>query len=161
MPADIACPYTLVTPAGTIAFNDGSDQQFYIGSIPQGLGGKPIRAPQDLVSFGDGGRSYKFWKGPRHILFEGNFLVPEMPPCPALVTIWNEMEDDLDAALESIADETTDTGTLSWSPTGLGVTRSLTVRCELELDVQPDQNFLTRTFHFGLLADDPAWSESP
>lgn len=157
MPADVACAYTLVTPGGTIAFNDGADDQFYIQNIPSGLGGKPIRPPQDLVAFGDGGRSYKFWKGPRHILFEGVLLVTSMPPCPELVPIWNQMEEQLDAALESIADDTTDTGTLTWTPAGVSA-RSLTVRCEVELDVQPDQNYLVRTFHFGLLADDPDWT---
>jgi hypothetical protein len=155
---DLAVPYTLVTPVDTIVFNDGTADQFYITDIPQGLVQAPVRAPQDPKSFANGGRSYNFWKGARHILIEGIFLVTSVETCsPALLTVWNTMEEQLRAALESIAALDTDTGTLGWTPTGL-TARTLTVRSEVELECPPDQNYLVRAFHFGLLADDPDWT---
>ena len=36
--ADIACVYTLTTPGGTITFNAGGSNQFYVTDV-QGLGG--------------------------------------------------------------------------------------------------------------------------
>lgn len=153
---DLAVEYTLVTPAGTVVFNDNAVDQFYITNIPEGMSGAPLRTPMDPVAFGDGGNSYNFWKGARHIIFEGIFLVTSTPPCDAMVAIWNQMEDDLETALSSIAALDTDTGTLTWTPTGLAA-RSLTVRHDVPLDVQPDQNYAVRTFTFGLVADDPDW----
>jgi hypothetical protein len=156
---DLAVPYTLVTPAGTVVFNDGDADQFYIQDI-QGLDGAPIRAPVDDAPFTDGGLSYNFWKGARHIVFDGMFLVTSVPPCPAAVAIWNEMMDELREALDSISATIADTGTLSWSPTGLGLTRTLVVRNDVALETSPDQNYQARTFTFSLRADDPVWTES-
>lgn len=157
---DVACPYTLATPAGTIVFNDGSAEQFYITNIPQGLAGAPIRAPIDNVAFGDGSIGFNFWKGGRHILIEGVFLVTSLPPCPALVALWNAMEDELRIALDSISADIASTATLSWTPTGDVAVRALVVRNDVELETQPDQNYLTRTFTFGLFSEDPDWTGS-
>jgi hypothetical protein len=155
---DLACPYTLTTPGGTIAFNDGSADQFYITDIPAGLAGAPIRPPQDDVAYGDGGVSYNFWKGARHIQFEGVFLVQSAAFCsPAQVQRWNEMEEELRVALESIAALSTDTGTLVWTPTGALASNTLVVRAEVTLETAPDQGYTVRTFSFGLLADNPDW----
>lgn len=151
---DLAVPYVLATPGGTITFNDGSADQFYITDIPQGLVQAPVRAPQDDVAFGDGGLSYNFWKGARHILIEGIFLVTSVACGPSMVAIWNQMEDDLLTALDSIVGLDTDTGTLTWTPSGLSA-RALTVRSEVALECPPDQNYLVRAFHFGLLSDSP------
>src|SRR5512146_382273 len=107
--ADIACTYTLTTPAGTIVFNDGSEDQIYIQGIT-GLGSAPIRTPIDDVPYGDGSLGHNFWKAGRHIIIEGVFFVRSVPCSPAMVTIWNEMEEDLRLALESIAALTTATG---------------------------------------------------
>lgn len=157
---DIAVPYTLVAPGGTIIFNDPlTADQFYITDIPSGLAGAPIRAPMDDVAFGDGGRSYNFWEGARHILVEGMFLVTSVPVCPAAVAIWNEMEETLRAVLRSIAAQDTDVATLTWRPTGQ-TERQLIVRNDVTLETAPDQNYLARTFHFGLVADDPDWVET-
>lgn len=157
---DLATAYTLTTPAGTIVFNDGSADQFYIQDIPTGLAGAPIRAPEDDSPFNDGGLSYNFWKGARHIVIEGIFLVQSVPPCPDSVAIWNEMEDDLREALDSIAGSISDVGTLAWKPTGQLLTRTLTVRNDQTLEVGPDQNYMVRTFQFGLVADNPVWTET-
>ncbi len=153
---DVACPYTLITPSGTIAFNDGSPDQFYIQMIT-GLDGAPIRAPGDAVSYGDGGRSYNFWEGPREMLFEGIFLVTSVPVCPEAVAIWNTMQETLRVALKSIAALETATGTLTWTPTGAIASNTLTVRHDVMLECPPDQGFLVRAFHFGLRADNPDW----
>jgi len=152
--ADISCPYTLTTPAGTIAFNDGSADQFYIQGIT-GLGTAPVRAPIDDVPYGDGSIGHNFWQGGRHLVIEGVFLVTSVDCGPVQVAAWNEMEDDLRAALESIAALTTDTGTLVWTPTGAAMARSLTVRHDQPMECPPDQNFTIRNFSFGLFAADP------
>ncbi len=155
--ADVACPYTLVTPSGTIDFNDGSVDQFYIQMIT-GLDGAPIRAPADPVAYGDGGVSYNSWKGMREMLFEGVFLVTSVPPCPDAVPVWNTMEETLRVALESlVGDETTAVGTLTWTPTGAVTSNTLTVRSDVALECPPDQGYLVRSFHFGLRADNPDW----
>ena len=153
---DLGCIYTLTTPQGTIVFNDGTADQFYIQNIT-GLGTAPIRAPIDDVPYGDGSIGHNFWKAGRHIQFEGVFLVTSVPPCPTLVGIWNSMEESLRVALESIAALTTDTGTLVWTPTG-GSSHSLTVRHDQPMECPPDQNFLVRNFTFGLFAENPDWT---
>lgn len=158
---DVACEYVLTTPFGVVTFNDGSVDQFYIQSIPQGLAGAPISAPIDDVAYGDGSIGYNFWKRGRHILIEGLFLVTSIPsPCSAQVAIWNTMEDELREALDSINGNTADTATLVWTPAGAAGPRTLTVRNDVPLDCQPDQNYLVRTFAFGLFAEDPDWAGS-
>ncbi len=156
---DLACEYVLTTLAGTINFNDGSTDQFYIQDI-QGLAGAPIRAPIDDVPYGDGGIGYNFWKGGRHVSFEGIFLAQSAPLCsPALVAVWNEMEEELRVALDSISALDTDTATLVWTPGGQAQ-RTLVVRNDIPLECPPDQNYLVRAFNFGLFAAEPAWVES-
>jgi len=156
---DISAEYLLVTPAGTIDFNDDGLDQFYIQEIPTGLAGAPIRAPMDPVGFGDGGRSYNFWAGARHIVVEGVFLITSTRNMNAILTIRNQMEEDLRVALDSIAQTDVDTATLTWTPLGQ-TTRTLVVRNDVPLECPHDQNYLLRAFQFGLVADDPAWVES-
>jgi hypothetical protein len=154
---DIACPYTLTTPAGTVVFNDGSAAQFAIQGIT-GLGSAPVRAPIDDIPYGDGSIGHNFWKGGRHIAFEGLFLVTSADCGPNLVGLWNQMEEDLRVALESIAALTSDTGTLVWQPTGFLSPLTLTVRHDVPMECPPDQNFTVRNFTFGLFAADPDWT---
>ena len=76
--ADVSAAYTLTTSGGTITFNngtlgDGSDK-FWLTSV-QGLDGPVIRAPVDLVPFGDGGIVHTFRKGPRRPVFDGMLLI--------------------------------------------------------------------------------------
>lgn len=154
--ADLGCEYVLTTPSGTITFNDGSEQQFYIQGI-NGLGTAPIRAPIDDVPFGDGSLGHNFWKAGRHIDIEGTFLITNLVcPSPAIIAAWNVMEEALRVALESIAGLTTAVGTLAWTPSGL-TARSLTVRHDVPMECPPDQNFMLRNFTFGLFAEDPDW----
>lgn len=155
--ADVACPYTLATlSGGTIFFNDGSADQFYIQGIT-GLGTAPVRAPIDDVPYGDGSIGHNFWKGGRHITFEGVFLVTSVDCGAVQVGIWNDMEEALRVALESIAALTTDIGSLVWTPTGALATNTLVVRHDVPLECPPDQNFTVRNFTFGLFAADPDW----
>lgn len=153
--ADLAVPYTLATPAGTVTFNDGSVDQTYITSII-GLEGAPVRAPVDDMPYGHGGLWHNFWEGPRHIIVDGLFLIQSVRNCDAEMALRNQMEDDLRVALRSIASVVADTGTLTWTPRGMS-TRVLTVRHDVQLDCPEDQNYMVRTFHFGLVAADPDW----
>ena len=153
---DIGCPYDLTTPAGTIYFNNGDTDQFYIQSIT-GLGTAPVRAPIDDIPYGDGSIGHNFWKGGRHIAIEGVFLVLSVDCGPAQVAVWNAMEERLRLALESIASLTTDVGTLVWTPTGAIAFNLLSDRHDVPMECPPDQNFTIRNFSFGLFAADPDW----
>lgn len=150
--ADIAVPYTLETPAGTIDFNDGSADQFYIGEI-QGLGTAPIRTPVDNAPQAHGGLVHNFWKAARNITIEGVFLITSVPQGTQCQAIRNAMEEDLRAALESILQ--TD-GTLTWTPVGLAE-RELSVRHSVPLECPHQDAFLLRAFNFGLIAANPDW----
>lgn len=156
---DISCEYVLTTPIGALTFNDGGLDQFYVQEIPAGLAGAPLRVPSDPVAFGDGGRTYNIWKGARHILFEGVFLITSTRNMNGVLRIRNQMEEDLRVALDSIAASDADTATLVWRPLGQ-TERTLVVRNDVTLECPHDQNYLLRAFTFGLVADDPAWTES-
>ena len=86
-------------------------------------------------------------------MFEGVFLITSTLVMNTILTARNTMEEDLRVALESIY---TATGTLAWTPLGES-SRSLTVYCEVPMECGHDQNFLLRTFNFGLIAADPDW----
>ncbi len=156
---DVACVYTLVTPAGTITFNDGQPDQMYINEIPTGLAGAPVSAPIDPVGFGDGSLSYNWWRRGRHIQIEGTFLVTSTLTMNSILVIRNQMEDDLLVALESIQSTTADTATFTWTPLGQP-TRTLEVRNEVPLECIHDQGYLVRNFSFGLFSDSADWVES-
>lgn len=151
---DIAVHYALDTPAGTIDFNDHTqDDQIYIVHI-SGLVMPALRTPVDNVPFGDGGLVHDFWEGPRHMGFDGLFLITSTQRMNDVVEIRNGFEEDLQDALTSIlrAD-----GTLTWTPQGLS-TRTLTVRCDVPLDTDHDANWTVATFAFGLVAANPDWT---
>ena len=149
--ADLTVVYSLATPAGTILFNNGtfgggSITNLYWISAIHGLDSPTIRAPVDDKPFGDGGLVHKFWKGPRRVGFDGNIIIQSnIVDCRAAL---NVMESALTAALDSILQAD---GTLTWTPTG-GSGKSLTVRYEVPLDIQPADDYKTRTFTFGLVS---------
>lgn len=153
--ADYSCVYTLSTGGGTIAFNQGTlgsgslDNLYWI-SVIHGLDGPSIRAPIDDVPFGDGGIVHRFWKGPRHIGLEGSLVIQEVPFGSICQEFLNELEADLNTALDSILQTN---GTLSWTPTG-GSATSIPVRYEVPLDIQPTENYALRSFSFGLVSED-------
>lgn len=150
--ADVGVTFTLTTPGPTLTFNDGSLDQFYITEL-RGLGGPPIRAPIDNVPLGDGGLVHTFYKGPRHIIVEGIFLITSVRVMNDIVEQRNSMESDLMDALEAIiaAD-----GTFAWTPQGEAA-RSLTVRHDVMLDFSHADNYTNLTWNFGLVAANPDW----
>lgn len=148
---DVAVAYTLTTGGGTINFNggalnDGSDM-YYLTNI-QGLGQPPIRAPLDNKPQDHGGLIHNFWKGPRHIAFEGAFLIQSTRIQTTIETARNSMFEALEAALDSILQAA---GTLAWTPLG-STARTLAVYSEIPLQ---DDGVELRTFTFGLVAPDP------
>lgn len=155
--ADISVQYDLVTPGGTINFNDtGTDlfndygvDEYYITDI-QGLDGAPIRAPVDNRPQTHGGLVHPFFKGPRRITVEGALMIRSTRIGNAVRILRNQMEDDLFDALESILDVD---GTLGWTPAG-GSARLLTVRNEIPLEFRGIE---LKTFTFGLIAANPDW----
>ena len=151
--ADIGVPFTLTTPGGTVNFNDDSADQIYIMSIT-GLGGASIRAPIDDVPFGHGGIVHRFWKGPRHLVIDGVFLILSTKKMDNIVVIRNTFEQTLKTALESILQAD---GTLTWTPQGQSA-RSLTVRHDVQLEFSHEQNWLVEAFSFGLVAANPDWA---
>ena len=156
---DLASPYTLTTPGGTVQFNNeqmdrfnipGGPDEFYISDI-QGLDGPPIRAPVDNRPQTDGGLVHPFFKGPRRVTIEGCLMIRSTRIGDAMRLIRNDMEKELKDALESIlaAD-----GTLSWTvPYTAGTDAfSLTVRNEIPVEFRGIE---LKTFVFGLIAADP------
>ena len=120
--------------------------KYWIDSIT-GLDGPSIRAPVDLVPFGDGGIIHTFRKGPRRVTIEGMLLLdpPTYEDCQARR---NTLAFNLQDALASIIAAS---GTLAWTPTG-GAAESLTVFNEIPLNITYTDNFLVSRFSFGLIS---------
>lgn len=152
--ADLAVPYTLATPGGTVVFNDGDlytlDDLYWVTEI-QGLDGPSIRAQIDDAPQAHGGLVHNFWKGARHVTMEGVILIQSVGLGAACLTERNTFENNLRVALESTLQAD---GTLSWTPTG-GAARSLTIRNEVPLEYTPQENYAVMGFTFGLVAADP------
>ena len=155
--ADIIVTYTLTTGSGTIVMNQGTlgdgVDKFWLSSI-RGLDGPAIRAPVDVVPFGDGGIVHTFRKGPRRVIFDGwLFLDPtNMVDC-------QERRNDLAFALQdALASIITTAGSLVWNPTGSVGSKTLSVYNEVPLDIAYTDNSMLSTFSFGLVsaAADPS-----
>lgn len=155
--ADLTCTYTLATPGGTITFNNGDlhtlDDLYWIAAI-EGLDGAPIRAQIDNAPQTHGGIVHTFWRGPRHIGFQGSILIQSVPWGGSCLVERNDMEEDLRVALESTLQD--NTGTLSWTPAGQSA-RSLTVRCDIPVQYTPQEDYMIVGFVFGLVSADPDW----
>lgn len=147
---DPAVQYTLTSTGGTINFNDGTEDQFYITEIPTGLAGAPISLGVDAVAFGQGSNSYTAWQRGRQIQIEGVFLVTSTLNQASIQTIRNDMEEELLTVLNGCVNG--GTGTLGYTPLG-GSPVSLTVKNNVPLECVHDQNYLVRTFSFGLFSD--------
>jgi hypothetical protein len=149
--AEVAIPYTLVTPAGTITFNPTGSQSdgMYLTDV-SGLDQPTPRVAVDNRPQFDGGIIYTSWFGPRYPVLTGSmrylttgFAVGRRPA-----------EDALRAALASIlrAD-----GTLTWTPSG-GSARQVTVRAE-QMQISNEQGPL-KGFQIALVAVNPTVVES-
>jgi hypothetical protein len=148
--ADVSAAYTLTTPGGIIAFNDGSTDEFFITTI-SGLEAAQIRAPVDNRPQTDGGIVHDFFFGPQQITVDGIFRIRSSYVQNTILTVRNEMTEDLRTALNSIlrAD-----GTLAWTPLGQSA-ESLTVRYHVALQPSHVDNYLNLAFSFGLIAAVP------
>ncbi len=155
--ADLATEYLLTTSGGNITFNDGAlgdGQDKYWLSAIQGLDGPAIRAPVDLVPFGDGGIIHTFRKGPRRVVFDGMLLIESSKSQADCMEIRNELAADLEDALDAILDTA---GTLSWTPAGQSGL-SLSVFNEIGYTITYSDNYAVANFNFGLIsaAADPS-----
>ncbi len=155
--ADISTEYLLATSGGNITFNDGAlgdgQDKYWLNSI-NGLDGPAIRAPVDLVPFGDGGIIHTFRKGPRRVVFDGMLLIESSNSQAECMALRNDLVADLEDALDAIL---TAAGTLSWTPAGQSG-QSLAVFNEVGLDINYSDNFAVANFSFGLIsaAADPS-----
>jgi hypothetical protein len=149
--ADLTVEYTLATPGPDITFNDGTlgdgVDKYWLDAIA-GLDGPAIRAPVDLVPFGDGGIVHTFRLGPRRVRFEGMLLLdpPTLVDCQERR---NTLAFNLQDALASMIAAS---GTLTWTPTG-GAGETLTVYNEIPLEITYTDNFLVSRFSFGLISE--------
>lgn len=116
--ADVSTPYVLTTPGPDITFNAGAlgdlTDKYWLTSI-QGLDGPAIRAPVDLVPFGDGGIVHTFRKGPRHVVFDGMLLIESSTSQSLCQELRNDLVANLESALDSML---TAAGSLAWTPAG-------------------------------------------
>jgi hypothetical protein len=155
--ADIKTEYLLTTPGQDITFNDGAlgdgVDKYWLTSI-QGLDGPAIRAPVDLVPFGDGGLIHTFRKGPRRVVFDGMLLMESSTSQADCQEIRNNLAWDLKDALATML---TASWTLTWTPTGESA-QSLTVYYEVGVDFPYSENYMVQNFSFGLIspAADPS-----
>lgn len=155
--ADLVVEYLLSTGGGNITFNDGllgdGTNKYWLTDI-QGLDGPAIRAPVDLVPFGDGGIVHTFRKGPRRVIFDGMLWIESTTNQGDCQLLRNGLAFNLQDALASIISTS---GTLTWTPEGEAA-KSLTVYNEVGLDIRYTDNYLVSTFSFGLVsaAADPS-----
>lgn len=151
--ADYSVVYSLATAGGTVLFNNGDlrtlDDLYWVQNI-RGLDSPSLRTPVDDAPQAHGAIIHNFWKGARHVGFEGELFVQSVPPS-ACQAVLNGMEAALRAALESILQTN---GTLTWTPSGGGA-ESLSVRYEISLEISPNNDYATRSFTFGLIAGSP------
>lgn len=149
--ADIVTGYTLTTPGPDISFNagtllDGTDK-YWLTAI-NGLDGPSIRAPIDLVPFGNGGIIHTFRKGPRRVTFDGMLLIESSFSQSLCQILRNNLAFNLQSALDSIIAAS---GTLTWTPAGQAA-KSLTVYNEVPLAITYSDNYTVSTFSFGLVS---------
>ena len=150
--ADVSATYTLTAPGGTIIFNsgtlgDGTDK-FWLTNI-QGLDGPVIRAPVDLVPFGDGGIVHTFRKGPRRPVFDGMLLIESSTSQALCQTLRNDLVADLEDALNSMI---TASASLAWTPAGQSA-QTLTVYNEVGYSITYSDNYALANFNFGLVSE--------
>jgi len=151
---DIAVQHVMTTPGGTITFNDGSADQFYLSDFP-GLDGTPARIVVDKTPFADGGILHPPFKDVRHFQPTGTLLITSTLNQAAIQTIRNDMAEDLRAAYESIL---TANGTWQWTPLGQS-SRTLTIRRDSQaIEFFHVDGYQAVDFSFGLIAVDPDWT---
>lgn len=150
--ADVSTEYLLTTPGPDITFNDGvlgdGADKYWLTSV-NGLDGPVIRAPVDLVPFGDGGIVHTFRKGPRRVVFDGMLLIESSTSQSLCQTLRNDLVANLEDALNSIL---TVAGTLTWTPAGQSGL-NLSVFYEVGFSVNYSDNYAVANFSFGLVSE--------
>jgi hypothetical protein len=153
--ADVSVEYRLATNVGDIIFNDGvlgdGTDKYWLTSI-NGLDGPVIRAPVDLVPFGDGGIVHTFRKGPRRVVFDGMLLIESSRSQADCMTLRNDLVAALEAGLDSML---TSSGDLHWTPSGQSAIR-LRLFYEVGLSITYSDNYAVANFNFGLVSE---WSD--
>lgn len=151
--SDITTEYVLSTGAGTITFNDGElgdgTDKYWLTSGPKNLR-SGLRTPFDLVPFGNGGIAHTTRRGPTMPTFDGMYLIESSTSQALCQTLRNAMANALETALNSILAPTT--GTLSWTPMGLGA-QSLAVSYWVALDDPYADNYTVQNFSFTLFSE--------
>lgn len=156
--AQWSSPATLVTPGGTITFNDpsGPDGYYHDASQCAGLDAVPTRITVDDKPVTDGGIVFPSFKTARHITLGGQLIVKSAAGS-GYAAARNALEFALTAALESIEPVDGDggpTGTYTWTPEGYGA-MSVAVYCEIP-PTYPGAN--AKNYLFGLVAPAPTIS---
>lgn len=133
---------TLTTPGGTITFNDGSGDDYWLyPSQCSGMDGAPIRRTVDDAPQGHGGVVFPGWKGARHIVMGGVIKTETLANRQPMI-------DDLRDAIDSMLEDGDD-GTLAWDSFSLTVVSEVPVATTREI---------LKQFVFGLVAPNPDWS---
>lgn len=153
--ADISVVHTFVTPAGTITFNDGADDEYYLGPIV-GLDGTPARRVVDKTAYADGGLPFKpAFLDIRFFQPTGTMMIRSTKVGTAKQTIRNSMAADLEEAYESTLNAD---GTWAFTPLG-GASKTLTVRRDAQaIAFDYVDNYLNYDFSFGLVAVNPVFA---
>lgn len=146
--ADVASAYTLVTPAGTIYMNNGATDEYYLTDTP-GLDQANVRNPTDLAPQTGGFIVHDRFEEGMRFQMVGLMMIRSTRVQTSIRTIRNSMEADLTAALRSIL---TADGTLSWTPLGESAV-SLTVRQDIKVEYAYVDNYLNKSFTFGLVSE--------
>jgi hypothetical protein len=149
---DVAVPHVLTTPGGSITFNDGSADQFYLNAIP-GLDTIPARVPIDKIAFGHGARAHPSWRDAKHFAPEGSLLITSTRVMDDIVTIRNTMAAQLATVVDALIGDTSGT----WQTTPLGqASRTWTVVRDAEgIQWTHVDNYQVLDFVFFLVAPDP------
>lgn len=145
--ADVASTYTLVTPAGTVYFNDGATDEFFLTDTP-GLDQAVVRNPTDLAPQTSGFIVHDRFEEGMRFQMVGILFIRSTRVQTTIRTIRNDMEAELKAALRSILSAD---GTLSWTPLGEAAV-SLTVRQDIKVEFAYIDNYLNKSFTFGLVS---------
>jgi hypothetical protein len=146
--ADIASTYTLVTPGGTIYFNNGATNEYFLTDTP-GLDQAAVRNPTDLAPQTSGFIVHNRFEEGMRFQMVGILMIRSSRVGTAVRTARNSMESALTTALRSILSAD---GTLSWTPLG-GSAQSLTVRQDIKVEYAYIDNYLNKTFSFGLVSE--------
>jgi len=151
---DIAVQHVMTTPGGTITFNNGTDDQYYLSDIP-GLAGAPARVVIDKRPFTDGGIYHPPFKDTRYFQPTGSLLITSTLNQNAIVVIRNAMEEALRVAYESLLGGN---GTWQWTPQGQA-SRTLTIRRDAQpVEFHHVDGFQVVDFSFGLVSVSPDWT---